>query len=58
MSIEHKRITAIILESYKRASDWVYSAKEDFLRDLEDIEAVTRWAEEMVAAKMTLRVNW
>ena len=50
--------TEIILESYKRASKWVYSAKEDFLRDLEDIEAITHWAEEMGAAKMTLEVNW
>jgi hypothetical protein len=48
----------IILESYKGAYSLAYSVKEDFLSDLEDIEAITRWAEEMGAAKMTLRVNW
>jgi hypothetical protein len=50
--------TEIILESYKRASKWVDSAKEDFLRNLEDIEAITLWAEDMGAVKMTLEVNW
>jgi hypothetical protein len=30
----------------------------DFLRNLEDIEAITLWAEEVGAVKMTLEVNW
>jgi hypothetical protein len=50
--------TDIILESYKGAYSLSYSIMEDFLSDLEDIEAITRWAEEMGAAKMTLEVNW
>jgi hypothetical protein len=50
--------TEIILESYERAAKWVDSVKEDFLRDLEDIEAITLWAEEVGAVKMTLEVNW
>jgi hypothetical protein len=50
--------TEIILESYNRAAKWVDSVKEDFLRDLEDIEAITLWAEEVGAVKMTLEVNW
>ncbi len=50
--------TQIILETYEGASSWVESPKEEFLRDLEDIEAITLWAEEMGAVKMTLEVNW
>jgi hypothetical protein len=50
--------TKIILESYKRAASWVDSVEEAFLRDLEDVEAITLWAEEMGAVKMTLEVNW
>ena len=50
--------TKIILESYNRAAKWIDSVKEDFLRDLEDIEAITLWAEEVGAVKMTLEVNW
>jgi hypothetical protein len=64
--------TEIILESYQRASNWVYSidrvysvednwvysVKEELLIVLEDIEAIAHWAEEMGAAKMTLEVNW
>jgi hypothetical protein len=50
--------TKIILETYKRAAGWVESVEEDFLRDLEDVEAITVWAEKMGAVKMTLEVNW
>ena len=57
--------TKIILESYERASrSYVLassiftSVEEDFLSDLESVEAITRWAEEMGAVKMTLEVNW
>jgi hypothetical protein len=50
--------TEIILESYVHASSWITSAEEDFLSDLESVEAITRWAEEMGAVKMTLEVNW
>jgi hypothetical protein len=50
--------TEIILETYKRAATWVESVKEEFLQDLEDIEAITLWAEKAGAVKMTLEVNW
>jgi hypothetical protein len=50
--------TDIILETYERAANWVDFVSEAFLRDLEDIKAITLWAEEMGAAKMTLEVNW
>ena len=50
--------TKIILETYERAASWVESVEEDFLRDLEDVEAITLWAEEVGAVKMTLEVNW
>jgi hypothetical protein len=57
--------TKIILESYERSSrsyvhadSWITSVEEDFLSDLESIEVISRWAEEMGAVKMTLEVNW
>jgi hypothetical protein len=50
--------TEIILESYNHAAKWVDSVKEHFLHDLKDIEAITLWAEEVGAVKMTLAVNW
>src|SRR5262245_26075547 len=47
--------TKIILESYERVSrsyvhaipSWLTSVEEDFLSDLESVEVITRWAEEI-----------
>jgi hypothetical protein len=46
---------AVILETYARGKQ---SAAEDFVRDLDDIVALTQWAEEEGATRMTLEVNW
>jgi hypothetical protein len=47
-----------ILESYERNANRIDSVAEEFLRDLEDIEALTRWAEVQDAPRMTLEVSW
>ena len=49
---------AVILASYQRNANRIDPVLEEFIRDLEDIEAMTRWAEAEGAAKMTLEVNW
>jgi hypothetical protein len=48
----------VILASYERNANRVDPVSEEFVRDLEDIEALTRWAEAEGATKMTLEVNW
>jgi hypothetical protein len=47
-----------ILASYERNANRINSIVEEFMRDLEDIETLTRWAEAQGAARMTLEVNW
>ena len=48
----------VILASYQRNANRIDPVSEEFIRDLDDIEAITRWAEAEGAAKMTLQVNW
>ncbi len=48
----------IILASYERNANRIQPVAEEFLRDLQDIEALTRWAEAQGATRMTLEVNW
>jgi hypothetical protein len=48
----------IILDSYERNATRIDPIAEEFMRDLQDIEALTRWAEAQGAARMTLEVNW
>lgn len=50
--------TKIILETYERNANCVDPIEEEFIRDLEDIEAMANWAEEEGATRMTLEVNW
>jgi hypothetical protein len=50
--------TRTILASYERNANRVDSVTEEFMRDLADIEALTRWAEAQGATRMTLEVNW
>lgn len=50
--------TKVIIETYARNANGVDLAEKEFIRDLEDIEAITRWAEEEGATVMTLEVNW
>jgi hypothetical protein len=47
-----------ILASYERNANRVDPVADEFLRDLEDIDALTRWAEAEGASRMTLEVNW
>jgi hypothetical protein len=48
----------IILASYERNANRMNSVADEFLQDLEDIEALTRWADAQGATRMTLEVNW
>lgn len=48
----------VILASYERNANRIDPVPEEFMRDLADIEALTRWAEAEGATKMTLEVNW
>jgi len=48
----------IILDSYERNANRINSVADEFLQDLQDIEALTRWAEVQGAPRMTLEVNW
>jgi hypothetical protein len=50
--------TRVILVSYERNANRIDPVPEEFIRDLDDIEAITRWAESEGATKMTLEVNW
>ena len=48
----------VILASYERNANRIEPVPDEFIRDLDDIEALTRWAEAEGATKMTLEVNW
>lgn len=48
----------LILASYERNANRVDPVAEEFIRDLDDIQALTRWAEAEGATRMTLEVNW
>lgn len=50
--------TRIILETYQRNANGIDPIAEEFIRDLDDIEAIAEWAEEEGAERMTLEVNW
>lgn len=47
-----------ILASYERNANRIDPVAEEFVRDLDDIDAMTRWAESEGATAMTLEVNW
>lgn len=49
----------VILESYRRTGLFTDEPLADqFIRDLDDVIAITRWAEEQGASQLTLEVNW
>jgi len=50
--------TRIILEVYERNANRIDPLAEEFVRDLNDIIAMTNWAEEEGATRMMLEVNW
>ena len=47
-----------ILASYERNANRIGPIAEEFMRDLQDIEALTKWADAQGATRMTLEVNW
>jgi hypothetical protein len=49
---------AVILKSYEINANRIDPLAEEFIRDLDDIVAMTKWAEDQGATKMTLEVNW
>lgn len=48
----------VILKTYERNANRIDPVAEEFIRDLDDIIAMTTWAEGEGATKMTLEVNW
>ena len=50
--------TRIILEIYERNANRIDPLAQEFVCDLNDIIAMTNWAEEEGATRMTLEVNW
>jgi hypothetical protein len=48
----------IILETYERNANRMDPVAEEFVRDLDDVIAMTHWAEAEGASKITLEVNW
>ena len=57
-AIKDKRPEAkVILETYGRNANSIDPVEEEFVQDLDDIEAIANWAEQG-AERMTLAVNW
>ena len=50
--------TKPILEAYRPGAVADEPLSDQFMQDLDDVIALTRWAEEEGAAQMTLEVNW
>ena len=50
--------TEIILKTYERSANRLEPVAEEFIRDLDDIITMTRWADDEGATRMTLEVNW
>lgn len=49
---------AAILKSYESGARRSEPVAGQFTRDLDDVVAITRWAEQNGATRMTLEVNW
>jgi hypothetical protein len=49
---------AVILKSYEVNANRIDPVAEEFMRDLDDVIAMARWAHEQGATKITLEVNW
>jgi hypothetical protein len=50
--------TKVILETYERNANEVDPIADELVQDLNDIEAISNWAEAEGAKQMTLEVNW
>jgi hypothetical protein len=49
---------ALILGSYEVNANRIDPVPQEFVRDLDDIIALARWAEQQGATRLTLEVNW
>ncbi|HET6977668.1 MAG TPA: hypothetical protein VFI24_15160 [Pyrinomonadaceae bacterium] len=50
--------TGVVLKVYERNANHVDPVADEFIQDLNDIEAIADWAEAKGAKQMTLEVNW
>jgi hypothetical protein len=50
--------TEVILDAYRPGAIGEEPLADEFIRDLDDVIAITQWAEQEGAKKMTLEVNW
>lgn len=50
--------TRIILQTYERNANRIDPVSEELIRDLDNIIAITQWAEAEGATRMTLEVGW
>ena len=50
--------TDVILKTYEIDANGIDPMADEFIQDLDDVIAITKWAEEEGATKMTLEVNW
>jgi hypothetical protein len=58
-AIKDKRPEAkVIIETYERNANNIDPVDQEFIQDLDDIEAIANWAEEEGADRITLAVNW
>ena len=48
----------LILKTYEIGANKVESLREEFIRDIDDIIEMTKWAEGEGTSRMTLDVNW
>ncbi|HSE25765.1 MAG TPA: hypothetical protein VLB68_29130 [Pyrinomonadaceae bacterium] len=48
----------LILKTYEIGANKVASLTEEFIRDIDDIIEMTKWAEGEGTSRMTLEVNW
>ena len=48
----------LILKTYEIGANKVESLREEFIRDIDDIIEMTKWAEAEGTSRMTLEVNW
>jgi hypothetical protein len=48
----------LILKTYEIGANKIDPLKEEFIRDIDDIIEMTKWAEAEGASRMTLDINW
>jgi hypothetical protein len=51
-------VALLILDTYEKSANRFEDIATEFIRDLDDIIAITIWSEAEGATRMTLEVNW